>query len=365
MSNHPRPPSVLLPQHQRVYWGALRRLRHIREDLRGSHCPNRQQLAAALETHVRTVQRDLDFLRDQLGAPIEYDRQQGGYRLTDPTGACPMCRSPKANSSAFSWLNNSCANSATPAPKSNSPAPPDLAPYASLVQRFGRCNREGKDPEAFVYWIDRPLDGKDDKLSDKPELEESDWQKIAQPYAWDDLQRAQGRIAALTSAAPADLPAHSDPYRPAHVLRRRDLVDLFDTTPDLSGYDLDVSRFVRGGEERDITVAWRDLKGEAPGKKAPALTRNELCPVSIGEFREFLKAKNKQGKPREAWRWDALEGNWEKVGDGDLRPGLSLLLDVTGAAIPKNWVGARKAKSRFRRCRRTARMRTTLTPTTN
>ncbi len=205
----------------------------------------------------------------------------------------------------------------------------DLAPYASLVQRFGRCNREGRDPEAFVYWVDRPLDSKDEKLNDKADLEDADWQKLARPYAWEDLQRAQERIAALTSAAPADLPVHSDPYRPAHVLRRRDLVDLFDTTPDLSGYDLDVSRFVRGGEERDVIVAWRELKGEAPDKKAPALTRDELCPVAIGEFREFLNGKNKQGKPREAWRWDALEGVWEKIGDGDLRPGLSLLLDVT------------------------------------
>ncbi len=220
----------------------------------------------------------------------------------------------------------------------------DLAPYASLVQRFGRCNREGKDPEAFVYWVDRPLDSKDEKLKDKAVLEDSDWQKIARPYAWEDLQRAQDRIAGLSSAAPADLPVHSDPYRPAHVLRRRDVVDLFDTTPDLSGYDLDVSRFVRGGEERDVTVAWRELKGEAPGKKAPALTRNELCPVAIGEFREFLKGKNKQGKQREAWRWDALEGNWEKVAESELRPGLSLLVDATAGGYSEELGWSRESK---------------------
>jgi CRISPR-associated endonuclease/helicase Cas3 len=208
----------------------------------------------------------------------------------------------------------------------------DLAPYSSMVQRFGRCNREGKHPEAFIYWIDRPLDTKDDKLKDKVELDDNDRKKIAAPYAWDDLQRAQEPdcIGGLASAAPADLPEHSDPYRPAHVLRKRDVIDLFDTTPDLSGYDIDVSRFVRGGEERDVTVAWRDLNGEAPSKKAPALTRNELCPVAIGnELRDFLKGKDKQGKQRKAWRWDALEGNWEEVGESDLRPGLSLLLDVT------------------------------------
>ena len=220
----------------------------------------------------------------------------------------------------------------------------DLAPYASLVQRFGRCNREGKDPEAFVYWVDRPLDSKDEKLVDKAELEENDWRKIARPYAWENLQRAQDHIAELTSAAPADLPVHSDPYRPAHVLRRRDVVDLFDTTPDLSGYDLDVSRFVRGGEERDVTVAWRELKSETPDKKAPALTRNELCPVAIGEFRDFLKGKNKQGKQREAWRWDALEGNWEKVAESDLRPGLSLLVDVTAGGYSEELGWSKESK---------------------
>jgi CRISPR-associated endonuclease/helicase Cas3 len=218
----------------------------------------------------------------------------------------------------------------------------DLAPYASLVQRFGRCNREGEFNEsggADVYWVDRPLDAKDEKLKDKAEPDDNDQQKIARPYAWDDLQRAQDRISALSSAAPADLPFHSDPYRPAHVLRRRDLVDLFDTTPDLSGYDLDVSRFVRGGAERDVTVAWRELKGTAPDKQSPALTRNELCPVSLGEFREFMKGKDKRGNQRRAWLWDALAGKWREVGEGDLRPGLSLLLDVTagGYATESGW----------------------------
>ncbi|MGH9799886.1 MAG: HD domain-containing protein, partial [Blastocatellia bacterium] len=183
--------------------------------------------------------------------------------------------------------------------------------------------------------VDRPLDTKDDKLKDKVELDDNDRKKIAAPYAWDDLQRAQDRIVNLVSASPANLPGHSDPYRPAHVLRQRDVVDLFDTTPDLSGYDLDVSRFVRGGEERDVSVAWRELKGEQPDKKAPALMRDELCSVAIGEFREFLKGKNEQGKQRESWRWDALEGNWEKVGENELRPGLTLLLDASAGGYSK------------------------------
>ena len=30
----------------------------------------------------------------------------------------------------------------------------DLAPYASLVQRFGRCNRAGELTEARIFWVD-------------------------------------------------------------------------------------------------------------------------------------------------------------------------------------------------------------------
>ena len=33
----------------------------------------------------------------------------------------------------------------------------DLAPFSSMVQRFGRCNRGGEFDSAEIYWVDRPL----------------------------------------------------------------------------------------------------------------------------------------------------------------------------------------------------------------
>ena len=42
-------------------------------------------LLAALEVSPATLKRDLEYLRDQLGAPIEYDRDSNGYRFA--TGA--------------------------------------------------------------------------------------------------------------------------------------------------------------------------------------------------------------------------------------------------------------------------------------
>src|SRR5690606_41254042 len=46
------------------------------------------------------------------------------------------------------------------------------------------------------------------------------------------------------------------PYEPPHLLTRRECDELFDTTPDLSGADLDISRFIGSGEARDQFVCW-------------------------------------------------------------------------------------------------------------
>jgi CRISPR-associated endonuclease/helicase Cas3 len=201
----------------------------------------------------------------------------------------------------------------------------DLAPFSSLVQRFGRCNRGGEFDYAEIFWVDRPLTEKSAKLDKEETLKEEDLEKIAKPYDWRELKAAQEQLDRLQSASPSILAGvnYRASYVPAHVLRRRDLIDLFDTTPDLSGYDLDVSRFVRGGDERDVSVAWRELCGVKPKKSEPRPVRDELCAVPLFEIKDFLK-----GKEKTAWRWDALDGEWRKISAEELRPGLTLLLDV-------------------------------------
>jgi CRISPR-associated endonuclease/helicase Cas3 len=189
----------------------------------------------------------------------------------------------------------------------------ELAPWTSLVQRFGRCNRFGEYDEAQVFWIDIKQDA---KAKANP----------AAPYELNDLHVARRQLTALEGedVAPAKIAKVQVEmkYEPTHVIRRRDLVGLFDTTPDLSGNDVDVSRFIRDDEERDVHLFWRDPT-EWPNRLSPGEgvrpRRDELCAAPIGEVKEWLKR-------RIAWHWDHLDGQWARVGRQNLRPGMVLLL---------------------------------------
>ena len=116
---------------------------------------------------------------------------------------------------------------------------------------------------------------------------------------------------------------------PTHVIRRRDLVDLFDTTPDLAGNDIDISRFIRSGEELDVRVFWRDVpRGQPPDPDEEHGTgphRQELCPVPVGAFRKFATSKNKRG---DVWCWDGIERKWRRPEEGEIYPGQTFMVRV-------------------------------------
>lgn len=56
-----------------------RRLQTIHHEIKEGKFPNASSLAQALDVSTKTVQRDLDYLRDELDAPIAFDRGENGY----------------------------------------------------------------------------------------------------------------------------------------------------------------------------------------------------------------------------------------------------------------------------------------------
>jgi predicted DNA-binding transcriptional regulator YafY len=72
---HSRPPLV--------------RMMRMHERLKAGRYPNCRKLADELEVSSKTVQRDIDFMRYQLGLPIEYDQLHFGFYYTEPVANFP------------------------------------------------------------------------------------------------------------------------------------------------------------------------------------------------------------------------------------------------------------------------------------
>jgi predicted DNA-binding transcriptional regulator YafY len=67
----------------------LPRIYRIEKEIASGKYPNSDGLACLLETSISTISRDIEFMRDQLGAPIEYDALNRGYYFTERTFRLP------------------------------------------------------------------------------------------------------------------------------------------------------------------------------------------------------------------------------------------------------------------------------------
>ena len=189
----------------------------------------------------------------------------------------------------------------------------ELAPWPSLVQRFGRANRYAELPDgADVRWIDLLPSAAEGAATDK------DAGELARPYEAAELQAARDRLAGLSDVAPVHLPPPDDVEPPRRVIRRKDLDDLFDTDPDLTGFDVDVSPYVRDAEDADVRVFWRnpaaaeddpprpgrpsvgDKTPDSPVPEArdepPRPVRDELCAVSIAAANKWIEKLPNRGR---------------------------------------------------------------------
>ena len=184
----------------------------------------------------------------------------------------------------------------------------DLAPWPSMVQRFGRCNRGGEISEARIFCM-------------VPEGE-SISAKSALPYTPEELSSSLSTLKTLSDASPASLPRPEAQSSEYPILRSIDVLDLFDTTPDLAGADIDISRFIRDRNESDAQVFWREISGKTPAPQMPAARREELCAVPVHELRQWITESKEQ---KNAWCWDALDGEWKRLRNPF--PGMTVLLD--------------------------------------
>lgn len=68
------------------------RIYYLDQQLRAGKYPNVPTLARELEVQSRTVERDLEHMRDRLGAPIAYDHQRKGFYYTSDSFRLPPLR---------------------------------------------------------------------------------------------------------------------------------------------------------------------------------------------------------------------------------------------------------------------------------
>jgi CRISPR-associated endonuclease/helicase Cas3 len=190
----------------------------------------------------------------------------------------------------------------------------EAAPWPSVVQRAGRCNRTGKIHDAELWWV----------APRKPV-----------PYEEADVAAAAAELIRLDDDAVTgeDLSGRAVQVtrQPVTVLRHADYLDLFDTATDLRGDDIDVGPYVQDADELDAQLAWASWTpaagSGAPPDEARSPAAEYRCRVPVGQLNEFAR-------DRAVWRFDPVLDSWARVNpdDGRSRPGPSELLVVSAAA---------------------------------
>jgi len=209
----------------------------------------------------------------------------------------------------------------------------ELAPWTSLVQRFGRCARYAGEHGSVTVVGSVPEDEKKAAPYSVVALTAADQGLALIKRDEDDVSPAAlERFDEKLAKTDAALLTHLHPYEPDVVLRRHVVDELFDTSPDLTGIDLDVGQYIRSGDERDVSLFWRAIepkvhrKGEDrypwdfDAKSIPRPERRELCNAPLAEVGKWIT----QGKP--AWVLDYQSGTWQRRPGYRLVPGQQVML---------------------------------------
>lgn len=196
----------------------------------------------------------------------------------------------------------------------------EMAPWQSLVQRFGRCNRYGEASDANIYVITLKSGNKSPKY---PPYDDADVERSAEI-----VYKNKGTAISAMSIQSEKMPDITH----EHVIRRPHIMDLFDTTPDAHGSHTDVSRYVRSIENtRDVNVFWREWKKNTP---IPNMGEDgDSCSVPVWDITDSKKNK------RSTYLYDHVRGEWSRISQRDVKPGQTILLrcDEGGYSKKEGW----------------------------
>src|SRR6185503_19434287 len=67
----------------------LERMMKIHQAIQSGKFPNASSLASELEVSTKSIHRDLEFMRDRMGLPLEYAKSNNGYFYTQEVSGFP------------------------------------------------------------------------------------------------------------------------------------------------------------------------------------------------------------------------------------------------------------------------------------
>ena len=224
----------------------------------------------------------------------------------------------------------------------------EVAPWASVIQRMGRLNREGLQPDARAYfWMP-----KRDDVENGPDAPNA---KRVGPYDAGQLNSSKTlleklcafRLEGLTYRAALDKVLDSAESREALrpkttvVVRPDDVHGLFSTEPDLAGGFTNIAPYVRDDDRNvDVLVYWRDFDRIPPADLLEA-GREETVSVPFYDVRRFVKSRK-----ADAFLWDEEAGSWVRLGPDEIVAGMTILLPISagGYSSTKGWTGGPEDK---------------------
>ena len=71
-------------------WPAIERMQRIHRLIENKEYPNSRKMAREFEMSVRTLKRDIDFMKTRLNLPIRFDGQHNGFYYTKPVVQFPQ-----------------------------------------------------------------------------------------------------------------------------------------------------------------------------------------------------------------------------------------------------------------------------------